>query len=67
MAWTLIESDGDWTENMHTASYMVDNETDIASPPKENEMLRAGSIAYTANLKNIWQKNANGTWVKVGE
>lgn len=67
MAWKVIESDGSWTGEKHKATYMLDNATDINSPPAENSQLEAGSIAYTADLANIWQKNPSGQWVKVGE
>ncbi len=66
MAWTRIESDGDWTKGKHKAEYMLETAADIGSPPAENSLLEAGSIAYTADLTNIWQKNASGQWVKVG-
>jgi len=67
MAWTKIDSDGDWTEHKHKATFMLDSVLDIVSPPSENSQLDAGSIAYTADMANIWQKNASGQWVKVGE
>lgn len=67
MGWKKIESDGDWTEQKHRATYMLGSAADINSPPEENSQLDAGSIAYTADLANIWQKNASGQWVKVGE
>ena len=67
MAWTKIDSDGDWTEQKHKATFILDSVLDIVSPPSENSQLDAGSIAYTADMANIWQKNASGQWVKVGD
>ena len=67
MAWHVIESDGSWTGEKHKAAYMLDSASDINSPPAENSQLAAGSFAYTADLGNLWQKDATGTWVKVGE
>lgn len=66
MAWKVIESEGSWTDEPHKATYMLDSAADINSPPAENSKLSAGSIAYTADLVNIYQKNSSGTWVKVG-
>ena len=66
MAWTKIESEGDWTNGKHRAEYMIGTSADINSPPEENNKLLPGSIAYTADLTNMWQKNASGQWVKVG-
>lgn len=67
MAWRVIESDGSWAGENHKAAYMLDNAGDIGTPPPENSQLLPGSIAYTADLKNIWQKDNNGQWIKVGE
>ena len=66
MAWRLLDSDGDWTKEMHRATYMVDSATDIATPPEENSKLEFGSIAYTADFTGMWQKDGSGNWVKVG-
>jgi len=66
MAWKLIESDGDRTDKVFKGEYMLGSAADINSPPTENSRLEAGSLAYTADLTNIWQKNASGQWVKVG-
>jgi len=66
MAWKLIETEGDWTDRAHRATYMVDSAADIPSPPDENSLLSAGSVAYTADLTQMWQKDGNGQWVKVG-
>lgn len=66
MAWHQIESDGNWTHKRHKASYMLDSAGDINNPPDENDQLAEGSVAYTADMLNIYQKNASGQWVKVG-
>lgn len=66
MAWKLIETEGDWTDRTHRATYMVDSEADIPNPPANNAKLGAGSVAYTADMTKMWQKDGNGQWVKVG-
>ena len=66
MAWKLMESNGDRSKDKYQAEYMIDSANDINSPPAENSKLDAGSIAYTADLLNIYQKSAGGQWVKVG-
>ena len=66
MAWTIQESDGDWTKEKHRATYLLDSASDIVTPPEEDAQLAAGSIAYTADFSGMWQKNSSGTWVKVG-
>lgn len=66
MAWKLIDSDGNWTKNKHRAVYMISSAADIESPPEEDSQLDAGSIAYTADLTSIYQKDAADQWVKVG-
>lgn len=66
MAWKLIDSDGKRNDEVFRGEYMLGSAADIDSPPAENSKLEAGSIAYTADLANMWQKNASGQWVKVG-
>lgn len=66
MGWHILESDGDWTGNTHRATYLLDAAGDIGTPPAENTQLAPGSIAYTADMANMWQKDGNGSWVKVG-
>lgn len=66
MAWKLIDSDGKRNDEVFRGEYMLGSAADIGSPPAENSKLEAGSIAYTADLANMWQKNASGQWVKVG-
>lgn len=66
MAWKLIDSDGKRNDEVFRGEYMLGSAADIDSPPAENSKLEAGSIAYTADLTNMWQKNASGQWVKVG-
>ncbi len=66
MAWKLLESEEGWEGRRHRATYMVDGPADIPSPPAENSKLAEGSIAYTADLTQMWQKDGNGQWVKVG-
>lgn len=66
MAWVKIESEGDWTDGKHRASFLLGSAADIYSPPAENDKLAPGSIAYTADLTSMWQKNDGGQWVKVG-
>ena len=66
MAWTRIETEGDWRKEKCRASYLLGSSADINSPPEENSQLAPGSVAYTADLTNMWQKNASGQWVKVG-
>lgn len=66
MAWKLIDSDGKRNDEVFRGEYMLGSAADINSPPAENSKLEAGSIAYTADLANMWQKNASGQWVKVG-
>ena len=66
MAWKLLESNGDWGKGKHRAIYLIGTAADINSPPAENSQLDAGSFAYTADLTNMYQKDASGQWVKVG-
>ncbi len=61
--WTLMESDGNWTNGKHRATYLLDTAGDISTPPEEDDQLSAGSVAYTADLGSIWLKDSNGNWV----
>ena len=66
MAWNLMESEGDWTEKKHRATYMLDSADDISDPPDEAAGLAPGSVCYTADLAEIWQLNSSNEWVQTG-
>lgn len=42
---------------------LVDGEADLETLPTE---LMPGSVAYTASMAEMWQKNNAGTWEKIG-
>ncbi len=70
MAWNLVGADNSWDGNgagKTRCTYLLDAAADIESLPDENSKLSPGSIAYTADMRDIWQKNGQGEWVKVGD
>lgn len=66
MAWAKIESEGTWVGEKHRATFLIDTAGDISDPPDENSQLAPGSIAYTADLKSIYQKDRSGNWQQIG-
>ena len=66
MGWKIIDRDGDWTTPNYRGIFLLDSKTDISSPPADNAKIAHGSIAYTADLMDIYQKANNGTWTRVG-
>lgn len=49
------------TKNVLAPSVLVRSENDLAQLPE----YPAGSIAYTAGFKEMWQKDASGSWVSL--
>lgn len=42
---------------------LVDSQADLASIPSDSA---PGSIAYTADMKNMWMKDNDGSWKQIG-
>lgn len=67
MAWTLIKLGGDG-ENYGEGhkEFMLDAAGDIATEPTNAGVIAPGSIAYTADMNNVYQKKSDGTWAEIG-
>ena len=63
MAWTLIDGNNNIAKDADPMTFMVGSADDLASGPEYD--VPVGSIAYTADLANIWQMNQSGNWVAV--
>ena len=63
MAWTKVEDDPHLD---HKESFILDDASDINAPPASYGECAAGSVAYTPDLLNIYQKGNDGNWHKIG-
>jgi hypothetical protein len=45
---------------------MLDNAADISNGTEPGKSGSIGSLAYTAGFGSMWQKDAQGAWVKLG-
>ena len=56
-----IVVDGEIHAGVPAPSVMVESESDLANLPN----YPAGTMAYTAGFKALWQKDASGEWVSM--
>ena len=56
-----VVSGGELIKDMPAPSVLVTAQTDLAQLPE----YPAGTVAYTAGFKGMWQLNAAGEWVSV--
>lgn len=66
MAWNLIRRNNGETIHTDYVEWMLDNAADISNGTEPVKSGSIGSLAYTAGFGSMWQKDANGTWVKLG-
>lgn len=62
---TLVDyvADGELHKNSLVKNVMVESESDL----DELSSYGVGTIAYTAGLKDVWQKDADGEWQSMTE
>ena len=65
MAWHLIKYAVPGYNHADHKEWLIDAKEDINTPPVNSGAM--GSFAYTADIKNLYQKNPSGTWVTVFE
>jgi len=63
MSWTKTEVDPYLDKKMN---FIIDSASDIDSPPASYDDCAAGSMAYTPDMLNIFQKGNDGEWHRVG-
>lgn len=66
MSWNLQESEGEWPGRPARRNYLISSASDISSPPEDDDQIAPGSAAYTADMNNMFIKNPEGVWTKVG-
>lgn len=66
MAWNLIRRNNGETIHTDYVEWMLDNAADISNGTEPCKSGSIGSLAYTAGFGAMWQKDANGAWVKLG-
>lgn len=49
-----------------SAEWMIDSAADISNGTEPEDSGSIGSLAYTAGFGAMWQKDAQGAWVKLG-
>lgn len=57
----IVGADGKLMKGMPIECVMIRSSSDLASLNYP-----AGTMAYTAGFKRIWQLDTNGNWVEVG-
>ena len=60
MAYSTIKV-GDGFAVAPVSEVLVDSQSDLAS--LDGLKLAPGSVAYTADMKNVWRLDLNGQWV----
>lgn len=66
MAWNLIRKNNGETIHTDYVERMLDNAADISNGTEPGKSGSIGSLTYTAGFGAMWQKDANGAWVKLG-
>ena len=66
MAWNLIRRNNGETIHTDHVEWMLDSAADISNGTEPKRSGSIGSLAYTAGFGAMWQKDANGAWVKIG-
>lgn len=68
MSWIIQERDGAWKAGPPVRrNYLISSAADISNPPADNQYIAPGSVAYTADLQDMYIKSPEGVWTKVGE
>lgn len=66
--WTLINIGGDGSNYGEAhKEFMLSAESDINTEPQTFGAIAPGSLAFLPSFSKIWQKDADGTWVEVGD
>jgi hypothetical protein len=66
MAWNLIRRNNGETIHTDYVEWILDNAADISNGTEPGKSGSIGSLAYTARARSMWQKDAQGAWVKLG-
>ena len=66
MAWNLVRKNNGETIHTDYVEWMLDSAADIGNGTEPQKSGSIGSLAYTAGYASMWQKGANGAWVKLG-
>ena len=65
MAWVLIKVGGPDNNFTNHKEWQLDSESDISNPPEEALNSSPGSVAWTGDLKHIYNKANDGTWIDI--
>ena len=67
MAWHLLkqgEPNGQYSNYME---FLIDSTSDIETPPTAQYSYAPSSIAHTPGYQHVYESDANGSWVEIGE
>lgn len=62
MAYSIVYSSTGVHAPDRRSEVLIESAADLPTLPAE---LAPGSIAYTASLAKMWQKDVNGSWVQI--
>ncbi len=63
MAFQIVKSNHGVPEAQEKCDVLIDSASDLTDLPED---LSPGSIAYTANMANMYMKAIDGTWTQIG-
>lgn len=64
--WHLMKKTRSNAERCGNAEWMLDDKANISDGSEPKDSGEMGSLAYTAGFVAMWQKDAQGAWVKIG-
>jgi len=67
MAWHLLKQGEPNGWNSNYMEFLIDSEDDIETPPTDQYSYAPSSIAHTPGYKHVYESDASGSWVEIGE
>lgn len=64
--WHLMRKTRRNAERCGTSEWMLENKANISDGSETEDSGEMGSLAYTSGFGSMWQKDAQGAWLKLG-